>query len=42
LKTLGCPKVNLQVSVDNDVAQSFYAAAGYVADNVVSLGKRLE
>lgn len=41
LNELGCPKVNLQVSVDNDGARSFYEAAGYVSDHVVSYGKRL-
>jgi ribosomal protein S18 acetylase RimI-like enzyme len=41
LGDLGCPKVNLQVSVGNAAARSFYEAAGYVTDPVVSYGKRL-
>jgi ribosomal protein S18 acetylase RimI-like enzyme len=37
----GCPKINLQVLAENDGAQSFWCALGYVPDEVVSLGKRL-
>lgn len=37
----GCPKLNLQVRADNAAVIAFYGAAGYVADPVVSLGKRL-
>jgi ribosomal protein S18 acetylase RimI-like enzyme len=42
LRDLGCPKVNLQVSGNNDVARALYEAAGYVTDEVVSYGKRLK
>jgi ribosomal protein S18 acetylase RimI-like enzyme len=41
LADLGCPKVNLQVMADNEVAQKFWRAAGYAPDHVVSFGKRL-
>ncbi len=37
----GCPKLNLQVRADNKAALAFYEAAGYVQDDVFSLGKRL-
>ncbi|MEO6532899.1 MAG: GNAT family acetyltransferase [Pseudolysinimonas sp.] len=37
----GCPKINLQVHGDNAEALGFYAAIGYLVDDVVSLGKRL-
>lgn len=42
LRTLGCPKLNLQVRRDNPAALGFYAALGYGDDDSVSLGKRLE
>jgi len=38
----GCPKVNLQLRSGNDEALAFYEALGYVHDDVVSLGRRLE
>jgi ribosomal protein S18 acetylase RimI-like enzyme len=41
LAALGCPKVNLQVLAENESAQNFWRAAGYVQDSVVSFGKRL-
>ena len=41
LGALGCPKVNLQVFSTNDRALTFWRSAGYVQDDVVSLGKRL-
>ncbi len=37
----GCPKVNLQVATQNEGALAFWRAAGYVPDDVVSLGRRL-
>jgi ribosomal protein S18 acetylase RimI-like enzyme len=42
LKLLGCPKINLQVRIENTAVQQFYAALGYGVDEVASLGKRLE
>lgn len=38
----GCPKVNLQLRQGNDEALAFYESLGYVRDDVVSLGRRLE
>ncbi len=37
----GCPKLNLQVRIDNEQAVRFYEALGYQQDRVLSLGKRL-
>lgn len=37
----GCPKINLQVRNTNAHVLAFYAALGYLDDNVVGLGKRL-
>ncbi len=42
LRLFGCPKLNLQIRRENAAVQSFYAALGFVEDEVVSLGKRLE
>ncbi len=42
LRELGCPKINLQVRSTNAAVLEFYRRAGYVVDDVVSLGKRLE
>lgn len=41
LLALGCPKLNLQVMVDNAKAVQFYERIGYKRDEVISLGKRL-
>jgi ribosomal protein S18 acetylase RimI-like enzyme len=38
----GCPKINLQVRTTNLDVLAFYERLGYVRDDVVSLGKRLE
>ncbi len=42
LREAGCPKINLQIRSANRAAVSFYEALGYTADDVVSLGRRLE
>lgn len=42
LLACGCPKINLQIRTSNLAATGFYQALGYVADDVISLGKRLE
>jgi ribosomal protein S18 acetylase RimI-like enzyme len=42
LRLEGCPKINLQVRTSNQAVLDFYRAIGYVQDDVVSLGKRLE
>ena len=42
LTDVGCPKVNLLVRTSNRAALGFYQRLGYVPDDVVSLGKRLD
>lgn len=42
LRAEGCPKINLQVRTSNTAVLAFYQAIGYLQDEVVSLGKRLE
>lgn len=42
LRQSGCPKINLQVRAGNSVAIEFWERVGYVRDDVVSMGKRLE
>ncbi len=42
LRAAGCPKINLQIRGDNYGAVDFYKALGYIPDDVVSMGKRLE
>ncbi|MDR1513254.1 MAG: GNAT family acetyltransferase [Propionibacteriaceae bacterium] len=37
----GCPKINLQVRLDNDRAVAFYQRCGYDVFHVADLGKRL-
>jgi ribosomal protein S18 acetylase RimI-like enzyme len=42
LRGLGCPKINLQVRKSNSQVIEFYKKLGFLEDNVLSLGKRLE
>jgi ribosomal protein S18 acetylase RimI-like enzyme len=42
LKSAGCPKINLQIRSSNSGVIAFYKRIGYAADDVVSMGKRLE
>ena len=42
LVLLGCPKINLQVRTDNVLALDFYLKLGFLTDQVISLGKRLD
>jgi ribosomal protein S18 acetylase RimI-like enzyme len=42
LRTKGCPKINLQVRTSNVAVIAFYKAIGFMQDDVVNLGKRLE
>ena len=42
LRTLGCPKINLQVRDTNTDVVAFYRSLGYEIEEVVSLGKRLD
>jgi ribosomal protein S18 acetylase RimI-like enzyme len=42
LRAEGCPKINLQVRTANQRAIEFYRQLGFVQDDVLSFGKRLE
>ena len=42
LRQAGCPKINLQVRTTNEGVIEFYRRIGYLVDEVVSMGKRLE
>lgn len=42
LRSLGCPKINLQVRATNQEVLAFYRAIGFRQDEVLSFGKRLE
>lgn len=42
LLALGCPKINLQVRLENGEAMAFYQRIGFREDFVASFGKRLE
>ena len=42
LVEMGCPKINLQIRTTNQEVINFYESLGYKADQVVSMGKRLE
>ena len=42
LRQKGCPKINLQVRTSNQQTIDFYHAIGFLDDDVVSLGKRLD
>ena len=42
LRDAGCPKINLQVRRSNRPVIDFYRAIGFVEDDVLSMGRRLE
>ena len=42
LRLEGCPKINLQVRSSNAEAVAFYRGIGFLQDEVLSFGKRLE
>jgi ribosomal protein S18 acetylase RimI-like enzyme len=42
LRKAGCPKINLQIRSENKQAADFYRDLGYLQDDVISFGKRLE
>ena len=42
LRERGCPKINLMIRGDNTEALAFYRRLGYIADDAIALGKRLE
>ena len=37
----GCPKINLQIRVDNNKVMEFYKNIGYETEDRISMGKRL-
>jgi len=41
LSSLGCMKINLQIMDYNEAVQRFYQANGYVIEERISMGKRL-
>ena len=41
LRSMGCPKINIQIRSDNITAVEFYRKIGYSPDDVVCVGKRL-
>jgi ribosomal protein S18 acetylase RimI-like enzyme len=42
LRSLGCPKVNLQVRASNHEVVAFYRNLGYEVEERVSMGRHLE
>jgi ribosomal protein S18 acetylase RimI-like enzyme len=42
LATLGCPKINLQIRLENKEVVPFYEAMGYHSFHVIDMAKRLE
>jgi ribosomal protein S18 acetylase RimI-like enzyme len=41
LRKVGCPKINLQIRVENKAVVKFYEGLGFFEDKVISMGKRL-
>lgn len=41
LAAIGCPKVNLQVRTDNAEVAAFYTSLGFLTEERLSMGKRL-
>jgi ribosomal protein S18 acetylase RimI-like enzyme len=41
IRALDCPKINIQIRVDNQDTVKFYESIGYEVDDVISMGKRL-
>ena len=39
--SIGCPKINLQVRMDNTEVVEFYESIGYKTEDRISMGKRL-
>jgi ribosomal protein S18 acetylase RimI-like enzyme len=42
LKSVGCPKINIQIRATNKTVIAFYESVGFTNDDVLSMGKRLE
>ena len=41
LRSMGCPKINVQIRSENIKAVEFYRKIGYSPDDVISVGKRI-
>lgn len=41
LKSIGCPKINLQIRSNNEKVLKFYESIGYNDEHMTSMGKRL-
>lgn len=41
LKSMNCPKINIQIRAANAVVLQFYENLGFKIDDVISMGKRL-
>jgi ribosomal protein S18 acetylase RimI-like enzyme len=41
LKSVGCPKINIQIRAANKTVIAFYESIGFTNDDVLSMGKRL-
>jgi ribosomal protein S18 acetylase RimI-like enzyme len=42
LKSVGCPKINIQIRATNKTVFAFYESLGFRNDDVLSMAKRLE
>ena len=42
LRAMGCPKINLQILCTNAEVVAFYESCGYVVEERISMGKRME
>jgi ribosomal protein S18 acetylase RimI-like enzyme len=42
LKSLGCPKINLQIMNGNEEVQAFYRKLGYETELRISMGKKIQ
>ena len=42
LRARGCAKINIQIRTSNAAATEFYRTLGFLPDDVISMGKRLE
>ena len=41
LKSLGCPKINLQILQENKAVEAFYRKLGYDTEQRISMGKKI-
>ena len=42
LKEMGCRKVNIQIRAGNDTAENFYKSIGFIGEDRVSMGIRID